>query len=66
MLVVIGFLVIVTTVAVPQFRKCYEDIHLNKCLDDIDSLIQSMRSNYLIMNELPEDEKAGLLPGEAA
>ena len=55
MLVVIGLLVIVTTVAVPQFKKCFEDIHVNKSLDDVDSLMQSMRSYYLVMNEFPED-----------
>ena len=59
MLVVIGLLVIVTTVAVPQFKKCFEDIHLNKSLDDLDSLLQSTRSYYFVMNEVPEDEKPG-------
>ncbi len=55
MLVVIGLLVIVTTVAVPQFKKCFDDIHLNKSLDDLDSLMQSTRSYYLVMNEFPGD-----------
>jgi len=44
MLVVIGLLVIVTTVAVPQFKKCFQDLHLNKTLDDLDSLLQATRS----------------------
>lgn len=65
MLVVIGLLVIVTTVAVPQFKKCFDDIHLNKSLDDLDSLLQSTRSYYLVMNEIPQDGNPGLFPVES-
>ena len=66
MLVVIGLLVIVTTVAVPQFKKCFQDIHFNKTLDDLDSLLQATRSYYLIMNEVPEDEDPGRVSEEIA
>ena len=66
MLIVIGLLVIVTTVAVPKFKKCYDDIHINKTLDDLDSLLQSTRSYYLIMNEVPEDENPARIPEEVA
>ena len=66
MLVVIGLLVLVTTVAVPQFKKCFQDIQLNKTLDDLDSLLQATRSYYLVMNELPEDEYSGRVSEEVA
>lgn len=66
MLVVIGLLVIVTTVAVPQFKKCFQDLRLNKTLDDLDSLWQSTRSYYLIMNEVPEDEASDRVSEEMA
>jgi len=66
MLIVIGLLVIVTTVAIPQFKKCFEDIHLNKSLDDLDSLMQSTRSYYLVMNEFPDDGTPTIhMPAEA-
>ena len=65
MLIVIGLLVIITTVAVPKFKKCYDDIHLNKALDDLDALLQSTRSYYLVMNESPGDGNPGLFPVEA-
>lgn len=64
MLVVIGLLVIVTTIAVPHFKKCYDDIRLSKTLDDLDSLVQSVRSYYLVMNEMPEDEDPGRISEE--
>ena len=66
MLVVIGLLVLVTTVAVPQFKKCFQDVQLNKTLDDLDSLLQATRSYYLVMNELPEDEDPGRVSEEVA
>ena len=66
MLIVIGLLVIVTTVAIPHFKKSFQEIHLNKTLDDLDSLLQSTRAYYLIMNELPEDEDPGRISEEVA
>lgn len=66
MMVVIGILTIVTTIAVPRFKKCYDDMHLNKTLDDLDSLIQSTRSYYLIMNEMPQDENKGQISTKVA
>ena len=65
MLIVIGLLVIVTTVAIPQFKKSFDDIHINKTLDDLDSLLQSTRSYYLVMNEFPEDRRPGRMPIDA-
>ncbi len=62
MLIVIGLLAIVTTVAIPRFKKCYDDIRISKSIDDGDSLLQSMRAYYLIMNELPRDENEKEIP----
>ena len=51
MMVVIALLVVVTTFAVPGFRKLYKDFRINEILDHVDTFFKGYRGYYLVNNE---------------
>lgn len=59
LMVVVSIVGIFTLVAVPNFKKAYQDFCKQKTLSDADTLLQSYRSYYLIRNEFSEDSAAG-------
>lgn len=59
MMVVIALLVVVTTFAVPGFRKLYKDFKINEILDHVDTFFKGYRGYYLVNNELPPDSGTG-------
>ena len=67
MLVVIGIIALVSSVAVPAFKKSVDGVKINKTLDDIKVLMNGYRTYYLIFNEFPDDVVvAGNLKAKAA
>ena len=67
MLVVIGIIALVSSVAVPAFKKSVDGVKINKTLDDIKVLMNGYRTYYLIFNEFPDDVVvAGKLKAKAA
>ena len=66
MLVVIGIIAIVSSVAVPSFRKCYQDMKMKTTFEEIDILMNGFRSYYLIHNEFPKNGGTGQLEGTIA
>lgn len=61
MLVVIGMITIVMAVAISNLRKLFEDFRINQTVQEVDTLISSYRSYYLIMNEFPTDTNGDTL-----
>lgn len=67
MLVVIGMITIVTAIALPSLKGIFEDFKFNQTIQEVDTIISSYRSYYLIMNEFPGDTtEAGYFPNTKA
>ena len=59
-MVVISIVGILVLIAVPGFKKAYQDFWIQRTLSDADTLLQSCRSYYLIYNEIPPDSQKNL------
>ena len=51
MMVVIGIIAILSSFVVPGIKKAYDDFKLRQTYDNINIVMQAMRSYYLIFNE---------------
>ena len=55
LMVVVSIVGVLCSVAIPNFKKAYEDLSIKKTLDEIDTLINGYRAYYLIFNEMSGD-----------
>ncbi|MDR2769032.1 MAG: prepilin-type N-terminal cleavage/methylation domain-containing protein [Puniceicoccales bacterium] len=61
-MVALCIVTILSTIAIPGFKKATEDFRLNEFACNFDSLIKSFRSYYLIFNEWPADVSNNVIP----
>ena len=57
LMVVISIIGILTLVAIPNFKKAYEDLNIKKTCGEVEVICNSIQAYYLIMNEFPSDSQ---------
>ncbi len=61
LMVVVGIITILGVIVGPGFKKAYDDYNVTKTIDEAKALLNTVRSYYLIYNELPSDMNPGHL-----
>ena len=64
-MIVLAIVVIVTSVAIPSFKKARDNFAHFQNQENLTVLYTSMRSHYLVLNEFPEEEETTAIRKEA-
>ena len=59
LMVVISIVGVLCSVAIPNFKKAYEDLNVRKTCGDVEVFCNGIQAYYLIKNEFPSDADRG-------